>query len=41
MTDYSEDIKRARETKESIEYFKKKYPRFYAHGISQLVDRLK
>ena len=40
MSEYSEDIKRAIETKENIELLRKKYPRFYAHDISRLVDVL-
>ena len=40
MSEYSEDIKRAIETKENIELLRKKYPRYYAHDISRLVDVL-
>ena len=40
MANYSDDIRRARETQKSIEYFKKKYARLYTHDLRRIADVL-
>ena len=40
MENYSEDIRRARETQESIEYFRNKYTRLYTHDLRRIADVL-
>lgn len=40
MANYSDDIIRARETQESIEYFRNKYTRLYTHDLRRIADVL-